>query len=140
MPGTLEALSQVPMFSQLPRRALERLERITRQRGFQPGETIVKEGDEGVGFFMITSGKVDVTRGGKALNTLGAGEFFGEMALLDNHRRSATVVAVEQTECLVMLRSDFIAELQSNADLAIDMLGILSRRVRDLDERLAEYA
>jgi CRP-like cAMP-binding protein len=140
MPGTLEALAQVPMFSQLPRRALERLERITRQRSFKTGETIVKEGDEGVGFFMITSGKVDVTRAGKALNSLGAGDFFGEMALLDNHRRSATVTALEDTECLAMLRSDFIAELQSNADLAIDMLQILSRRVRDLDERLAEYA
>jgi CRP-like cAMP-binding protein len=140
MPGTLEALSQVPMFSQLPHRALERLERITRQRSFRPGETIVKEGDEGVGFFMITTGKVEVTRAGKQLNSLGAGEFFGEMALLDNHRRSATVVATEPTDCLVMLRSDFIAELQANADLAVDMLAILSRRVRDLDQRLADYA
>ena len=140
MASTADSLAQVPMFQDLPKKALERLERITRERSFKPGETIVKEGDEGVGFFMITTGKVDVMRGGAKLNTLGPGDFFGEMALLDNHRRSATVTAAEATTTLAMLRSDFIAELRANADLAIEMLTMLSRRLRESDAKLAEYS
>ncbi|MEO6397925.1 MAG: cyclic nucleotide-binding domain-containing protein [Tepidiformaceae bacterium] len=137
MSSTMDALVQVPMFRDLNKKALERLERIARQRSFSAGDVIVKEGDEGVGFFLITSGKVTVTRDGRDLNSLGQGEFFGEMALLDNYRRSATVTAAEATKCLALLRSDFVAELRSNADLAVEMLVLMSRRLRDADERLA---
>ena len=140
MASTADSLAKVPMFNDLPKKALERLERITRERSFKAGDAIVKEGDEGVGFFLITKGKVDVTRGGAKLNTLGAGDFFGEMALLDNHRRSATVTATEDTATLAMLRSDFVAELRANADLAVEMLTMLSRRLRESDAKLAEYA
>ena len=137
MSTTLDSLARVPMFREIPRKGLERLERLTRERSYKTGDTICKEGDEGVGFFLISSGKVEVTRAGHQLATLAAGDFFGEMALLDNHRRSATVTAVDPTVCLAMLRSDFIAELRSNADLAVEMLSLLSRRLRALDERLA---
>lgn len=137
MSTTLDSLARVPMFREIPRKGLERLERLTRERSYKAGDTICKEGDEGVGFFLISSGKVEVTRAGHQLATLAAGDFFGEMALLDNHRRSATVTAVDPTVCLAMLRSDFIAELRSNADLAVEMLSLLSRRLRALDERLA---
>lgn len=137
MSSTMDALTTVPMFRDLTKKALERLERIARQRSFSAGEVIVSEGDEGVGFFLITSGEVAVTKEGKELSTLGANEFFGEMALLDNYRRSATVTATEATKCLALLRSDFIAELRSNADLAVEMLVLLSRRLRDADARLA---
>ena len=137
MSSTMDALVQVPMFRDLNKKALERLERIARQRSLSAGDVIVKEDDEGVGFFLITSGKVTVTRDGRDLNSLGQGEFFGEMALLDNYRRSATVTATEATKCLALLRSDFIAELRSNADLAVEMLVLMSRRLRDADERLA---
>jgi CRP-like cAMP-binding protein len=140
MSSTADSLAQVPMFQNLPKKAMERLERITRERSFKPGDTIVKEGDAGVGFFMITKGKVTVTRAGATLNTLGDGDFFGEMALLDNHRRSATVTAAETTSVLAMLRSDFVAELRANADLAIEMLTMVSLRLRESDARVAEYS
>ncbi|MBA4180183.1 MAG: hypothetical protein C0506_06290 [Anaerolinea sp.] len=130
------ALAGVPIFRDLNKKALERVEKLARERSYGAGDVIVKEGDEGVGFFLITSGKVAVTKDGHDLNTLRAGDFFGEMALLDNYRRSATVKALEPTECLAMLRSDFIAELRANADLAIEMLQLMSRRVRDADARL----
>lgn len=97
----------------------------------------MKEGDEGVGFFLIMSGKVQVKRGNTTLATLGPGDFFGEMALLDNYRRSATVTATEPTETIALLRSDFIAELRSNADLSESLLKFMSRRVRELDDRVA---
>jgi CRP/FNR family transcriptional regulator len=137
MSATLDALAKVPMFRDLNHKALERLEKIARTRTFNGGDQIVKEGDEGVGFFMISDGKVEVTRAGTHLASLGSGEFFGEMALLDNYRRSATVTAKDPTTCLAILRSDFIAELRGNPDLGVEMLALMSRRVREADERLA---
>lgn len=136
---SVEDLANVPLFKDLPRKSLERIEKATRNRSFRAGDVIFKEGEEGVGFFMITNGKVEVTRGGTAVATLSNGGFFGEMALLDNHRRSATVKAVDDTECLAIMRSDFLAELRNNPDLAVDMLAMMSQRVRELDERLSAH-
>ena len=133
-----DALAKVPMFQDLPKKALERLDRITRERRFKAGDVIFKEGDEGVGFFMISDGAVDISRGGKSLSTLKSGDFFGEMALLDNHRRSATVTASQDTTCLAMMRSDFLAELRANPDISLEVLASLSKRLRELDQRLAE--
>ena len=92
---------------------------------------------EGVGFFLITSGDVAIIKDGRELARLGEGDFFGEMALLDNFRRSATAKALAPTETLALLRSDFIAELRGNADLAVEMLSLMSRRVREADTRLS---
>lgn len=138
MTSTMDALLNVPMFRDLDTKTLRRVETIARERSFAAGDVIVKEGDEGVGFFLITEGNVEVTKDGKELTRLGASEFFGEMALLDNFRRSATVRALTPTKTLAMLRSDFIAELRANADLAVEMLVLMSRRLREADSRLAD--
>jgi CRP-like cAMP-binding protein len=132
-----ESLKNVPLFQDLPKKSIDRLAKFVRPRAFRAGDTIFKEGEEGVGFFLITEGKVEVSRGGAALATIGTGGFFGEMALLDNHRRSATVKAASDTNCFAIMRSDFLAELRNNPDLAVEMLGVLSRRVRELDEKLS---
>ncbi|MBE0609989.1 MAG: cyclic nucleotide-binding domain-containing protein, partial [Dehalococcoidia bacterium] len=63
MPATTAELSRVPIFAGLPRKALERLNKLTRERNFADGDAIFREGDEGVGFFLIKDGHVDVTRG-----------------------------------------------------------------------------
>lgn len=138
MTSTMDALLKVPMFRDLDKHTLARVEKMARERTFAPGEVIVKEGDEGVGFFLVTEGSVEVSKDGAELTKLGAGEFFGEMALLDNFRRSATVKALTPTRTLAMLRSDFISELRANADLAVEMLVFMSRRVRDADTRLVQ--
>ena len=132
-----DALAKVPLFRDLDKKGMERLEKMARARTFKAGDMIVKEGDEGVGFFLINSGEVEVARGGAHLATLRAGQFFGEMALFDNYRRSATVTAKSATECVAMLRSDFVAEVRGNADLAVAMLSVMARRVHEADERLA---
>jgi CRP-like cAMP-binding protein len=132
-----DALSNVPLFKDLPEKSLERIEKTSRHRSFRSGDVIFREGEEGVGFFLVTGGKVEVTRSGQHIADIGEGGFFGEMALLDNHRRSATVRATADTECVAIMRSDFLAELRNNADLAVELLGLMSRRVRDLDERLS---
>jgi CRP-like cAMP-binding protein len=125
------------MFQDVPSKTIDRLERMSNTRTFKPGAEIVKEGTEGVGFFLITKGKVNVSRGGTELATLGEGTTFGEMALLDNYRRSATVTAAEETDVIALLRSDFMAELRGDADLAVKMLVLVARRLHAADERLA---
>lgn len=136
-----DLLAQVPLFSQLNKKSLERIIRAARERHFESGHTVVAEGDEGVGMFIVTSGRVEVSREGVKLDEFGPGGFFGEMALLDHRRRSATVTTLEPTDCLVLPRADFIAELRSDPDLAIELLEVLSRRVRELlNERVGAAA
>lgn len=137
MSAISDALAKVPLFRDLDKKAMERLEKMARTRSFKAGDVILKEGDEGVGFFLVNTGEVEVARGGTSLATLGPGQFFGEMALFDSYRRSATVTAKVPTECVAMLRSDFVAEVRGNADLAVSMLSVMARRVHDADERLA---
>ena len=97
------------------------------------GATIVKEGEQAVAFYIIISGKVDVNKSGEKVGEKRAGEPFGEMALLDGYPRSTTVVASEDTECLVMTRWDFTAELKSNPSMALSMLPELSKIIRRLE-------
>ena len=138
MSTTADSLGRVPLFRDLDRRAIERIERAARPRSFAAGEAIVKEGDEGVGFYLINKGNVSVSRGGTQLNTLGAGDCFGEMALLEHHRRTATVTATEPTDTTVIHRADFVAELRAHPDLAIELLSVMSRRLRELDEKFGD--
>jgi CRP-like cAMP-binding protein len=135
--STEDVLANVPIFKTLGRKSLARIGAHARRRFFRAGDVIVREGEEGVGFFMISDGSVSVTRATTELARLGPGDFFGEMALLDNHRRSATVKALADTECLAIMRSDFLAEVRNNPDLAVEILSQLSQRVRALDEKLA---
>lgn len=140
MSSITDQLKKVPLFEALNSKSIDRLGRISRERNFKDGDAIVTEGGQGVGFFIITEGKVAVTRAGVALSTLGVGDYFGEMALLDEgHRRSATVTATGPVKTLAMLRSDFVAELEANAHLAIEMLATVSHRLREADQRLAEH-
>lgn len=137
-----EALAAVPLFSQLTRKDLSRLGRAVVERRYKKGETIVKEGEQAVAFFIIADGKVEVISGAgkknpQKLNDLGKGQVFGEMALLDGMPRNATVVAASDATCLVLSRWDFVAELRTNPHIAVAMLPILSKRLREADERLA---
>lgn len=142
-----EALAAVPLFSQLSRKDLSRLGRAVVERKYKKGETIVKEGEQAVAFFIIAKGRVEVTQSTKArtvpkkiekLNELGPGSMFGEMALLDGLPRQATIKSLEDTECLVLSRWDFVAELRTSPHIAVAMLPILSRRLREADDRLME--
>ena len=129
-----EVLANVDLFSGLEKGDLERIARSAVPRSYAPGEQIVKEGDQAVAFYIITKGKVDVRKGDKSVNTLGAGESFGEMALLDGYPRSTSLYALEETDCLAMTRWDFTAELNTNPSIAVAMLPILSKRIRELME------
>ena len=138
-----DTLSQVPLFSQLSRKDLKRLAKGTVTRQFGKGAVIVKEGDQAIAFYLMRSGRAEVVKGAegsspRVLNTVGPGDFFGEMALLDGYLRSASVRALEDTECLVLSRWDFLAELRSTPSIAVQMLPILSRRLREVESQPAD--
>ncbi len=134
----VQQLKGVPLFARLGSGELEGLVKTAKRQTFRAGETIVREGEEGVAFYLILNGQVEVRRGGTALARLGAGQFFGEMALLTNFPRSADVVALEDTECLLLTRWDLRALIQTHPDVALKLLEELARRLRDTDRALSE--
>ena len=128
-----EQLAAIDLFSKLEKSDLARIGKTLVSRKYPKGETIVSEGEQAVAFYIILSGKVDVRKGDRSLSELGPGSCFGEMALLDGLPRAASLVALEDTECLAMTRWDFAAELRTSPAIAVAMLPILSRRIRALE-------
>src|SRR3972149_4044640 len=136
-----EMLGKIPIFAGLDQKNLKQLSRIMVPRSFKSGDVIMKENDQGAGVFIITSGKVEVVRGAdgerpQVLNTLGPGDFFGEMALFEGFPRSATVRCLVDSECLAMTRWDFRAGLSTHSEVAIAVLEALVRRLRDTAVRM----
>lgn len=137
-----DTLAKVAVFSELSRTDLRRLAAVTISRDFAKGDVIVKEGEQAVAFFLMCSGRAEVVRGvessrPRVLGTLDPGDFFGDMALLDGYLRSATVRALEDTKCMVLARWDFMAELRTSPSIALQMLPVLSRRLREAETQLA---
>lgn len=126
-------IKAVPLFSELDDADIKRMGKVVVPRTFAKGSTIVNEGEQAVAFYIILKGRVEIRKGGKPLATKAAGESFGEMALLDGYPRSTTIVALEDTELLVMTRWDFMAELQTNPSIALAMLPVLSKTIRRLE-------
>jgi len=140
--GREDMLQNVPIFSELSRRDLGRLAKLMVSRAIKAGEVIIKEGDQAAGFFVVSAGKLEAVRGEGSgeqhLANYGAGDFFGEMALFEGFPRSATVRAIDDSECLAMTRWDFMAEMRNHPEIAVGMLPVLVRRLRDSDSRVAE--
>jgi CRP/FNR family cyclic AMP-dependent transcriptional regulator len=139
--GKDQVLSGVDLFRDLSPAELTRLERLGRRRHYAPGDTIVQQGQSGIALFVVLSGQVRVSRKGadgreQALRTIGPGGAFGEMALLSNLPRSATVAAGDgEVECLALHRLDFLEELRRYPEVAIRLLETLSRRLQDAERR-----
>lgn len=132
---TTRFLAQVPMFERLKRPQLERLARRFVAREFQAGQDMVTQGKGGAGLFIIVSGKAEAIRvrmdGTKTVvNEFGPTDFFGELALLDDEPRTASVVATEATECLVLSQWEFLGALRDDAEMSIVILQELARRFR----------
>lgn len=126
-------LAKVPLYKGLRRRQLEGLAKTMVEQDYAAGQDIVTQGESGVGLFIIVSGSADVvhvrTDGSKAVvNTLGPTDFFGELALLTEGPRTASVVAQEATTCLVLTRWNFLAVLKGDAEMAIAILEELAWR------------
>jgi CRP-like cAMP-binding protein len=100
-------LAAVPMLSALSRDQLEKLAEAGDERTFHAGETIIRQGEKGLGLYLILSGTADVRRSGQKVATLTAGQFFGETALLVDEARTADVFAITEINCFVLNRWDF---------------------------------
>jgi len=134
-------LQKVTLFRGLKGRHLESLAKRMVERSYQAGATIVTQGQGGEGFFIVTSGKAQVIRKRSdgeevVVNTFGPTEYFGELALLDDGPRTATLIAVEPTQCLVLTRWDFLGELKEDGEMAVEILQELARRFREALEVL----
>lgn len=130
-------LAKVPMFSTINMRSLEKLAKRLRERKYSDGEEIVEQGKVGIGLFFIESGTALVYREQKdsesvKIDTLGALDFFGELTLLDDAPRTATVVANGEVICYVLSKLDFLDELEDEPQIAIPMLKELATRFRRL--------
>jgi len=131
----VDVLSKVPLFKDLKQRQLASLARIFVERQGAAGEVIVPQGRDGYGFFVVASGAAKAVRqrsdGSEVVvNTFGPSDFFGELALLDDGPRTATVVATEPTQCLILPRVNFLGALRRDGDMAVQILTELTRRFR----------
>ena len=138
----LEVLRSVPLFREVPETDLQAMAELMRERRQPRGSLILTQGDEGETLFLIRSGQVKISvvaEDGREviLSVLGAGSFFGEMALLDDQPRSAHVFAMEETQLLGLRREDFRAQLARSPQLGIALLRELSRRLRRADDTIA---
>ena len=131
-------LEDVPLFSSLSKKNLASIANASTKRSYDVGETIAREGESGIAFYLILSGRVEVRRGKKVLSKLGRGQFFGEMALFDKQPRSADVAAIEKTVCLLLTSWAFEGFVAAHSDVALNVIKELSRRLRDTNKALSE--
>jgi CRP-like cAMP-binding protein len=138
-----DLLGQVWLFRRASKESLEKLATFAFNKVYQAGEVIVEEGNAGNGIYMITSGKVEVIKdlasgSPRRIGVLDKGELFGEMALMDEQPRSATVRAIEETSCLGIDRSVFLAQILKDPNVAITMIQALAQRLREADKNFSE--
>ena len=143
-----DALARVDLFSGLRKKDLKDLATYCREGKFSPGSVMLSQGEQGLGLFILTKGTVRITRANspdgaeEVLGTAGAGDVIGEMALLDDLPRSATVTAVDDVTVLVLpfweFRIIMRRILSSDPDVGLDLLAVLSRRLRTAEQRAYE--
>jgi CRP-like cAMP-binding protein len=125
--GPIDLLQRVPIFQGLDRRELERIGASMKQRTFRAGDTVTTEGQGGVGFFVIEDGRAKVTIGGEERRTLGSGDYFGEVALLTDSPRTATITAETELRCYGMTSWDFKPLVETHGSIAWKLLQAMAK-------------
>jgi len=131
----VELLQRVPLFEHFEKGDLERLARSFKERTFDAGSTVAGEGKTGAGFFVIESGEAAVSVRGDERRSLGPGDYFGEIALIDDGARSATVTAVSDLRCYGLTSWEFRPLVESNASMAWKLLETMAQRLRAAQQR-----
>jgi CRP/FNR family transcriptional regulator/CRP/FNR family cyclic AMP-dependent transcriptional regulator len=138
-------LKKVPLFSSLSESELAKLARLVVNRTYPKESVIFFEQDEGDSLFIMNTGKVKVAKisdEGKEiiLAVLSAGDFFGDMSLLDGEPRSATVIALEDTEVYTLRRQEFLTMIRESPQTAVELLAELSHRIREANRKIGNLA
>lgn len=141
----VEILKTVPLFDGMDSSALQDIQRLTVKKKFTKDTILVQENEMGETMYMILSGRVKVTNVGSdgkevILSVLTAGDFFGEMALLDDEPRSATVVTLEPAEILLLRRKEFMNLVEQNREVLANLLAALSARLRHANSQIRSLA
>jgi CRP-like cAMP-binding protein len=130
----------IPLFSLLTGKDLEAIAKRGREVTFEAGQTIFKEGEVGVGFFLILDGQVEIRRKGKVLQSLGGARFFGEMSVIDDLPRTADAVAVKSTTCFALTVWEFGALVNTRPGIAFPIMKELVRRLRQQQASESDWA
>jgi CRP/FNR family transcriptional regulator len=128
-------LRRVSLFAKLSDKDLKRLAKNMNERSFPAGHEITAEGGEGVGFFLIEEGEVSISRGGEHVRKLGPGDYFGEMALIDQRPRSATVVADTDVRCQGLTVFSFRPFVEGHGEVAWPLMEALVTRLREAESQ-----
>ena len=129
--SSLQMLASVGLFEGLSKKELSQIHSQAREGEFAPEDVIVSEGETGVGFHLIISGRAKVLTGKKVLANLGPGEFFGELSLIDRGPRTATVVAQTNLKTLSLVSWEFLPLLDRNPRIARKILVEITKRLRN---------
>jgi CRP-like cAMP-binding protein len=129
--GAVGLLQRVPLFSDLDRKELERIAASMKERTFSAGDTVTTEGQSGVGFFVIAAGEAKVTVGGADRRRLGPGDYFGEVALLNESARTATITAESELRCYGLTSWEFRPLVETHGSIAWKLLQAMSKTYKN---------
>ena len=137
MPGApVDVLKRVRLFADLDQNEIEQIALLFKERSFPPGETIIKEGSGGAAFYVIETGEVTVTIGGEPRATLGPGDYFGEIALIDEGARIASIVANTDLHVYGLTLWEFRPLVEQNGVIGWKLLQTLAKELRDAEHLL----
>jgi CRP-like cAMP-binding protein len=125
----VQALRRAPLFEGLDKKTLELLAQVAEDVEVAAGKTLCREGDVAREFFVIVDGEVEVTRGGERLTTLGAGDFFGEIALVEHAQRTATVTATTPLRFFVLTSQGFWGIVETSLEVQAQVMRTLAKRL-----------
>ena len=134
MSAPIEVLQQVPLFKGLNDKQLKSLSSEFTERRFSTGQELTAEGAGGAGFFVIESGTASVTVDGAERRTLGPGDYFGEIALIDGGTRTATITATSDGVAFGLTKWQFKPLVEANGEIAWPLLETMARRTRELEQ------
>ena len=128
--ASIDMLKKVPLFSGLDDKELQEIASSMRERRFKAGDTVTQEGAGGVGFFVVQEGEAEVNVGGEAKGSVGPGDYFGEIALINESPRTATLTARTDMVCYGMTPWDFRPLVETNSTIAWKLLTAMAEKMR----------
>ena len=132
-----QQLVSVPLLAGLDGRIRRRLAETGKRRTYAPGDEMVREGSSGTALYVMLSGDARVERAGERIGSVTAGDFFGELALIEEHPRSASVIADTEVECLLFPAWEFTALLQEHPEIAVPIMRVLIERLHKREHHTA---